>query len=246
MYILICLLCEGLFITTASVMMLTSLNEQTWDVAVDHSGNSYTCGCLVTPPASRGSFLRHHSNTGNISWTLELPVASSSENCLHSIFIKEHHLEISIYVTGYRLRVDRIMDVIVAKINGEGILEWLEYYSSTTKNNEGHGIAVDAEGNVYVAGLSQEMEDMTLHDDMLLVKFDPGGNLAWSRRFDSKNHKEDQAFDVVVDHHGHLVLVGHTFGAMMTNGKHSTINLNSYAIEQILYSIMRGILWCFA
>ena len=78
---------------------------------------------------------------------------------------------------------------------------------------EGHGVAADASGNLYVTGSFTGSVDFgggplasAGNDDVFLIKLDPSGDLIWSKRFGTI-HREIGG-DVVVDPSGNLLLTG--------------------------------------
>jgi hypothetical protein len=69
----------------------------------------------------------------------------------------------SVYVTGYDTATwgsplhahssGSDEDIVVIKLNTDGVLQWNTFYGSLS-TDEGHGIAVDVSGNIFVAGVS--------------------------------------------------------------------------------------------
>lgn len=72
-------------------------------------------------------------------------------------------------------------------------VEWAKRYDGNAAN-----LAVDAVGNVYVAGTS--------NGDYVTVKYDPNGNELWVKKFDSG--AEDQAVALAVDASGNVYVSG--------------------------------------
>ncbi len=75
---------------------------------------------------------------------------------------------------------------------------------------EAHGIAVDSESNVLIAGYAQEGSDASA--DAFVRKCDPEGNEIWTRRFGTA--EGDRAFALAVDGDDNVLVGGRTAGAL--------------------------------
>lgn len=82
------------------------------------------------------------------------------------------------YVCAYGQFNSSSYDLIVTKCNPDGKLVW-ESYCDAGGTEIANAIAVDASGAVYVAGQSYTSGS---NGQMLTVKWDPGGRLAWTRK----------------------------------------------------------------
>src|SRR4030042_2394297 len=61
--------------------------------------------------------------------------------------------ENNVYAVGTLMQLTTNNDIFVAKYTKDGILLWNRTYSSEGSNSDGgQGIAIDADGNIYVAG----------------------------------------------------------------------------------------------
>ena len=66
-------------------------------------------------------------------------------------------------------------------------------------------VALDAQGNAYVVGHTEAF--LTLFD-YIVVKFDAGGQEAWTRTYDGGGRQFDEATAVSVDRTGHIYVTG--------------------------------------
>lgn len=120
-------------------------------------------------------------------------------------------------------------DFYVAKMTPDGSLSWLKSGGSNAIE-EANAVAVDASGNVFVAGLSN---DYTAFDgnsfpslgdkDGFLMKLDADGNFMYVRTIGCFNN--DNAYDVVVDHSNNVIVTGYFNYALQV----STTSLFQYA-----------------
>lgn len=105
-------------------------------------------------------------------------------------------------------------DAFLAKVDVQGNLLWVRQFG-TSAADEGHGVAADGDGNVFVVGNTAGTLPGQFSAglaDVFVVKFDGQGNLLWARQFGSGNG--DFANDVAVDADGNAFLAGATYAAL--------------------------------
>lgn len=91
----------------------------------------------------------------------------------------------------------------ILKYNEEGTLEWETSYTNEIYV-ETRKIRVDASGNVYVAGIE---EDISGTFNIILLKIAPTGSLLWSRTFGNLMEHEELN-DMTIDTDNNIILVG--------------------------------------
>jgi hypothetical protein len=78
----------------------------------------------------------------------------------------------SVYVTGFSSGTNSAYDIVTMKYDNNGNMLWLAQYSGPGGGDaEGNAIAVDAAGNVYVAGYETLAGGGT---EMVTIKYAPG------------------------------------------------------------------------
>ena len=85
----------------------------------------------------------------------------------------------------------------------------------TSDNDYAPGLAVDASGNVYIAGWTEGAfpgESSSGGTDAFVRKYDGSGNELWTRQFGTST--SDVARGVVVDTSDNVYVAGYTFGAL--------------------------------
>lgn len=104
-------------------------------------------------------------------------------------------------------------DVVVAKFSPDGQVLWVRNagYSAT---HEGNAVAVDAGGNVYIAGklwgrtrFGQTELDSHFDHDTFLAKWNAGGEILWARQLGS--FSVTVARSLAVDLDGNLIMAGY-------------------------------------
>ncbi len=133
-----------------------------------------------------------------------------------------------VYITGFTdspdfpitggLAHSGLSDAYVAKIKGDGSAILWSVFLGGADEDWGIALALDAQENVYVAGLTRSANfpvlnpfDSTLGgaQDAFVAKFDASGNCLWSSYLGGDSG-EDRAAALVVDVNGDLVLFGDT------------------------------------
>lgn len=107
--------------------------------------------------------------------------------------------------------------------------EWVVRYDGPVSGNDGaDAIAVDAAGNIYVAGTSEGSG--TLHD-YTTVKYDAAGIEQWVARYDGPVSGDDVADAIAVDAAGNIYVTGRSEGSG-TDYDYATVKYDVSGIEQ--------------
>lgn len=112
-------------------------------------------------------------------------------------------------------------NVFLARLDNTGATVWARSYGGLQTDN-GRALAVDADGNILLAGAFQGLlpytEDGVGHKmasaglrDAFLLKLNPDGDIIWGRRFGGA--KSDEAFAVTTTSSGTIVVAGTFAGA---------------------------------
>lgn len=107
----------------------------------------------------------------------------------------------NVYVTGSSVRYGTSFDYATIKYDANGNELWVKRY-----NGPGHGydqaakIVVDALGNVYVTGTSNQ--------DYATIKYDAAGNELWVKRYNGPENYGDSPSALAVDAFGNVYVTG--------------------------------------
>ena len=97
------------------------------------------------------------------------------------------------------------------KYNANGDQQWAAVFNGPANGQEGGlALALDAAGNVYVAGYSDSGAN---HYDFLTIKYDANGNQLWAARYDGPAHGDDFAYALVLDRATNVYVSGASTGA---------------------------------
>lgn len=102
------------------------------------------------------------------------------------------------------LFVIAVLAILPGVLYAQVVRDWVARYTGTGGNTDsGNTIAVDASGYAYVAGMTAGGNDA-----FLLIKYDPNGNIVWSKRDAGDNLNLIQARKIKLDANGNIYLAG--------------------------------------
>ncbi len=96
----------------------------------------------------------------------------------------------NIYVAGRSDDNDGDYNIVTYKYDSSGTLLWRKPYIHSGSSHA-KGIAVDATGNVYVAGYAGNGQGK----NCLIIKYDTAGNVVWMQSYDNDDEHHDDKFE---------------------------------------------------
>jgi hypothetical protein len=109
-------------------------------------------------------------------------------------------------------------DIFVAKLDSYGIFQWA-VKAGGTSNDEGLGIAVDNNSNVYITGYFTGTATFgatqlisSAFTDIFVARLDTNGNWLWARRAGGAD--QDHGDSIVADNQGNVYVSGFFFGTV--------------------------------
>lgn len=186
-------------------------------------------------------FLTKYSSTGTQIWTRLLGVAEKNTNPT-AIAIDQ---QANLYLTGYtngslgRQNISIPLDAFVAKYDSTGNMRWTRLIGATGTSEdrfaEGLGVAVDQQGNCWVAGdtngvLRKEKRIGII--DTFIIKYNPDGNQIRSKLL-GVPHANTSAQGILIDQADNLYLYGVTDGQLEGQSKtgHSDTFITKYTTD---------------
>ena len=207
--------------TPDRAMWTRQIGTNEWDfsdgAAVDASGNVYVSGSTkgdlgATNAGRADAFLRKFDSDGNVLWTKQ--IGTSENDGFQSVAVDASG---NVYATGWT-RGDLGaanaggVDVFLSKFDSDGNVLWMKQIGSSHDQEGGESVAVDASGNVYIAGTTGG--DLGAPSagrfDAFLGKFDSEGNLLWVKQMGTTEN--DAYHSVAVDASGDIYAGGSTEG----------------------------------
>ncbi|NUO47490.1 MAG: hypothetical protein HOV80_01395 [Polyangiaceae bacterium] len=208
------------------------------DVAVDAAGNVFITGGLAGtvsfggPPISatnlQNLFLAKLDSAGNHLWSkalggpAELPDGTLAADPYGNVILTAWIIG-ALDLGGGPLPVGGSWDVLAAKFDATGNHVWSKQFGGT--NDQGaRAVAVDATGNVFLAGDFLNAIDFgggVLNNpsgyDVYVAKLDPAGNHLWSKQFGGSPTNAN-GYGMTVDVAGNVILTGGFSGTVSFGG----------------------------
>ncbi|KPL18366.1 MAG: hypothetical protein AMJ92_08270 [candidate division Zixibacteria bacterium SM23_81] len=178
-------------------------NSLDWanDIAVDDSGNIYVTGVINW--GDMGT-IKYYPN-GDTAWARSYTGLSGAWG--RALAIDDSG---NVYVTGETGHYPS-QECATVKYYPNGDTAWARrYYGPSHRGDFPYGIAVDASGNVYVAGYSYNTKAVA---DAFTIKYYPHGDTAWVRRYDGPANQDDFAFALALDDSGNVYVTGGSHGS---------------------------------
>ncbi|MCB9763258.1 MAG: SBBP repeat-containing protein [Alphaproteobacteria bacterium] len=201
----------------------TAADDVAYGVATDADGNTYAVGSTEgaldgsTTLGGRDLFVTRYDADGVALWTLQdgtsgddVAVAAATDSAG------------AVYVVGYTegdlsgQGAAGWFDAFLMKVDPSGAVVWVEQLG-TANNDYAYGVAVDAAGDVYVAGstrggLAQGQRDKY---DVFVASYDSAGNPRWIQQRGTTAN--DYGWRVAVDDLGAVFVCGYTSGNLDGN-----------------------------
>jgi outer membrane protein assembly factor BamB len=115
----------------------------------------------------------------------------------------------NIYVVGYTERSQTGDDLLVMKYGPDGDVFWMTTYHNELLNgyDTGNCVALDNDGNVYVAGSTGSYD--LWEEDAVTLKLDPQGELLWDATYSAPDSWRTKSMNLVVDSRGDVYMEGY-------------------------------------
>jgi hypothetical protein len=215
-------------------------------VAVDSSGNVYVGGLSYStwgsPLRAYGggmddAFAAKLNSSGVLQWNTFLGGAGTDEG--YSIAVDSTG---NAYVGGFstatwgtpvRAYGGGAVDSFAAKLNSSGVLQWNTFLGGAS-GDEGHAIAVDGSGNVYVGGYSSAnwgtpVRAFSTGFDAYAAKLNSSGVLQWNTFLGSSS--VDDAYSIAVDGSGNVYVSGYSVATWGTPVRAKSLSDDAFAAK---------------
>ena len=227
---------DGSLATVWTSQFGTDNNDSVEAVAVDGAGNVYLAGTTIgefpgytTEYFGSDSVVRAYDVNGTELWTQQFgteyatvaqAVAVDSSGNVYVGGHTEGGLPGFENAGGAALGpVSEWNDAFLRKYAPDGSELWTQQFGHE-RHDEILGVALDGGGSVYVSGYTDaSFEGYTNPGgrDAFIRKYDPDGNVVWTRQFGSASaaggQPNDKALDIALDSSGNIYVSGSTTGA---------------------------------
>jgi len=131
----------------------------------------------------------------------------------------------NVYVTGHSYGDGTNHDYATIKYNSDGVEQWVARYNDPGNGNDVvHAMALDASGNVYVTG---ETDDNDSRLNYTTIKYNKDGRQLWMATYNGTGNYNDSARAITLDANGNVYVTGYSYGGAETHEDYATIKYNS-------------------
>jgi hypothetical protein len=149
---------------------------------------------------------------------------------IHGIAAAVDYTSGAVYSCGYMNTVSNGQDIVVVKLDSNGVQLWSATYNYTVANldDKANAICVDPSGNVYVTGYSQAASN---NADIIVIKYNSSGTQQWATRLTGNANSDDCGNSIGVDGSGNVYVAG--YATITGKGKDFSVSkLNSSGVHQ--------------
>ncbi len=243
-----------------------AFDDSIFGIGLDNAANCYVGGVFdgaaafggfsitnTSDPFGQNGFIAKYDGAGNVLWARQ--ISGSMNNGVVSIAVDAAGHS---YVTGDFAGTANFgstplktsegdNDIFVAKYGATGNLLWVKQ-AGGQYNNTGARIALDSQGNCYVAGIFSDTALFGAHrltttngSDTFLAKYTASGSVAWVKQI-QRTTSALGALDVAVDGNGDAYLTGAFSGVAMFGGS-SLVSAGGFDFFLAKYSPAGALLW---
>ncbi|MDP2730854.1 MAG: SBBP repeat-containing protein [Dehalococcoidales bacterium] len=175
-------------------------------LAVDTAGNVYVTGFSRANNDINGYLTIKYDNAGNQLWTAAYNFPGYGGHIAYALAVDDTG---NVCVTG-RSYSAHVSDYATVKYDSQGNELWVARYNGPgDSSDQANSLTVDADGNVYVTGKSN---DKNRDFDYATLKYSSDGKILWEARYEGPGNDNDMATALEVDDFGNVYVTGRSHG----------------------------------
>ncbi len=182
--------------------------DQAYALAVDDSGNVHVTGSSVGSGTIEDYATIKYAPNGDTLWVRRCNGLGNNYDRAVALTLDDSG---NVYVSGWNTGSGSSHDYTTIKYAPNGDTLWVRRYNGPGNgSDQANALALDQNGNVYVAGYSFGSGSV---DDYATIKYAPNGDTLWVRRYNGPMNGADHAYAVAVDNSGHAYVTGRSDGS---------------------------------
>ncbi len=183
------------------------------DIAVDGSGNVYVTGSSRNTGTYSDIVTIKYDSLGTVKWTAQYNnVETDSTDGGYGVAVDNDG---NVYVVGQSIGLGTMSDIVTIKYDSLGNQLWIKRYNGLANNYDtpstedgGKCMAIDADGNVYITGVSRGAAS---GNDFVTIMYDTEGAEQWVAGYNYCD-SVDTALDIDIDTLGGIYVCGRSIG----------------------------------
>lgn len=182
-------------------------------IHTDASGNVYVAGYAGNQRGAPDAFAMKRNGQGDTLWTYYYDGGGKNDDYATAVTVDNVG---NTYITGHSQNASYFYECFTAKILPDGTQAWVQRYSpGNNTRSYGNAIAVDASGNVYVAGYTDPLSG---NNDWLVIKYNASGTQQWADVLNGPGNGDDEAMDIVIAPNGNPTVCGYLYSVNASGG----------------------------
>lgn len=144
-----------------------------------------------------------YSSSGIMEWTNRFNGTGNGIDNAKTIKVSTSG---NIYVVGKTFN-GADFDIVLIKYNAAGVQQWVKTFDGTFGNDEGIGMTIDAEENIFIVG---EILNSDANKDISILHYSATGSLLWQQQYDGIENGNDDAKSICLDTNGNIIIAATT------------------------------------
>lgn len=188
--------------------------DQPAGIAVDNQGDVYVTGTSQTGESPYAlTTIHYEADTGNLKWVSTYRGKEEGWAEAEGIAVDNKG---GVLVTGFNAARETGPDIVVIRYEATtGEKDWEQRFNSFgSQSDYGIAVAVDAAGNAYVTGISDNHNFNVGQANIVTIKYSPTGEELWVSVYDGGLNNQVRA--IAVDNEGGVFVTGSSDGDYVT------------------------------
>jgi len=186
--------------------------DAAYALVVDASGNVYVTGRSIGSGTGEDYATIKYSSFGDTLWVRRYNGPGNGTDYAQALAVDDDGNE---YVTGNSVGIGTFSDFATIKYAPNGDTVWVRRYNGPGNgNDDAHALAVDDNGNVYVAGGGVQDSAHSPYCDFITIKYSPAGDTLWVRTYNGPSNGDEYVLAMAVDANGNVYVTGDSWGGV--------------------------------
>lgn len=182
-------------------------------VVTDVNGNVYAAGYTINTGQRKDYLLVKYDNVGSLLWSVSYDGLGGKDDEVLAMCIDQNN---HVIVTGYSKGNNTNDDIATVVYDQNGQFLWEAIYNNIlfSLDDQGNSIAVDASGNIIVAGQTDVGTSSTSNDNFILISYSNNGIQNWIATYDGIGASKDRAVKVKIGSANSIYITGRSSNGM--------------------------------